>query len=245
MMLAALPWWAWIGPLVVAWVVLAAQYVPPLLIRRWQFAMMRRRFRGKLALTYDDGPDTELTPALIDLLADHDAGATFYLVGFRVDRHPEVCDRLLEAGHELGCHTYWHVNLWKQWPGKGVADIEQAYRAMSRWIPSDAPFRPPWGKLTTWAHLTLVRRARRPVWWTYAVGDTFSPLPDVESVCRRVIRDRGGVLLIHSFHENPEARAFVLTLTRRLLETAREHGLEVCTMREGWSGSRASGGSGS
>lgn len=235
------PWlyWALIGLAGFVLTAIAADYLLPLFVRRRQIMKMNRVFRGKLALTYDDGPDETLTPALLDLLDRYQAKATFFLVGFRAENNPEVCDRLVASRHEVGCHTHWHQNLWKQWPRKGVQQIDFAYHALARWIPVDAPFRPPWGKLTTWTWLALRRRGSMPVWWTHTVGDTLFPLQDVDTVCRQILDRSGGVLLLHCWHARPEQREYVLDLTQRLLEAARDNGLEVCTVSQGLAAGRS------
>lgn len=207
-------------------------YLLPLVIRRRQVTKMSRLFQGKLALTYDDGPDNRATPALLDLLERHQAKATFFLVGWRAERHPHICDRIVEAGHEVGCHSHRHTNQWRQWPWETDRDIERAYRAMSQWMPADAPYRPPLGKLTTWGWFALRRRGSVPVWWTLAARDALPPLPDPEVLCREIMENRGGVLLLH-VHPHPsrmDCREFVLRLTERVLETARENGIEVCPL---------------
>ncbi|MEO3780745.1 bifunctional polysaccharide deacetylase/glycosyltransferase family 2 protein [Micromonospora sp. B11E3] len=72
-----------------------------------------------IALTFDDGPDPRWTPQVLDLLRRHGAHATFFVVGARVNEHPELTRRILAEGHELGSHTFTHADLgsapgWRQ-----------------------------------------------------------------------------------------------------------------------------------
>jgi peptidoglycan/xylan/chitin deacetylase (PgdA/CDA1 family)/GT2 family glycosyltransferase len=69
----------------------------------------RRMPVGTIALTFDDGPDPKWTPRILDVLARHRARATFFQVGSRVNRHPEVSRRVIAEGHEIGSHTFTHV----------------------------------------------------------------------------------------------------------------------------------------
>src|SRR5256885_12286510 len=64
-----------------------------------------------IALTFDDGPDAEWTPRILDALARYGAHATFFEIGSHVNEHPEISRRILAAGHELGVHTFTHVDL--------------------------------------------------------------------------------------------------------------------------------------
>ncbi|MEO3745019.1 bifunctional polysaccharide deacetylase/glycosyltransferase family 2 protein [Plantactinospora sp. B5E13] len=64
-----------------------------------------------IALTFDDGPDPRWTPAILDVLRRHHAKATFFVVGARVNEHPELTRRILAEGHEIGSHTFTHAEL--------------------------------------------------------------------------------------------------------------------------------------
>ena len=64
-----------------------------------------------LALTYDDGPNKRWTPALLEILARHGLKATFFVVGKYVEERPDLVQRAVAEGHEIGNHTYSHANL--------------------------------------------------------------------------------------------------------------------------------------
>ena len=64
-----------------------------------------------IALTFDDGPDPKWTPQILDLLARHEARATFFVIGSKVNEHPELTRRILAEGHEIGAHTFSHAEL--------------------------------------------------------------------------------------------------------------------------------------
>jgi len=64
-----------------------------------------------IALTFDDGPDPEWTPQILDVLGRYGAHATFFEIGSRVNEHPDISRRILAQGHELGVHTFTHINL--------------------------------------------------------------------------------------------------------------------------------------
>jgi peptidoglycan/xylan/chitin deacetylase (PgdA/CDA1 family) len=101
------------------------------------------------ALTFDDGPDPELTPRVLEVLADHHATATFNMMGWNASRHPELVRAVVAAGHELGNHTWTHLDL-TELPARrtrnevdlGRQAIEAAGAVRLRW------FRPPRGELT-------------------------------------------------------------------------------------------------
>ncbi len=67
--------------------------------------------KQKIAITFDDGPHPRYTPIILDILAEYDAHATFFLIGENAERYPELLIRILNEGHEIGNHTYLHANL--------------------------------------------------------------------------------------------------------------------------------------
>jgi cellulose synthase/poly-beta-1,6-N-acetylglucosamine synthase-like glycosyltransferase/peptidoglycan/xylan/chitin deacetylase (PgdA/CDA1 family) len=67
--------------------------------------------RGRVALTFDDGPDPEFTPAILDLLGQYGVKATFFMIGSRVERDPELVRRLVAEGHETGNHSFSHPDF--------------------------------------------------------------------------------------------------------------------------------------
>ncbi|GIJ72225.1 bifunctional polysaccharide deacetylase/glycosyltransferase family 2 protein [Virgisporangium ochraceum] len=66
---------------------------------------------GTVALTFDDGPDPRWTPRVLDVLRRHGARATFFVVGAKVNRYPDLARRIVAEGHELGVHTFTHADL--------------------------------------------------------------------------------------------------------------------------------------
>lgn len=91
-----------------------------------------------VALTFDDGPDPDNTARILDLLKEHNAKATFFVIGEKVKRNPELVKREAEEGHELANHTYHHLFLSNRSFGK----LEGKFwirRRPSRRLPGAAP----------------------------------------------------------------------------------------------------------
>jgi peptidoglycan-N-acetylglucosamine deacetylase len=198
---------------------------------------LRRRCREQRAvvLTYDDGPGHVLTPRLLDVLAEHGGRATFFALGRRATAMPELLDRIVAEGHEIGCHTYDHLNAWHV-PGRAAArDVHAGYDALAPWIEPDGPFRPPFGKLAP-ATVAAARARRVPVClWTHDSGDTYAEQPEPGAVIDAVVADGGGVVLMHDFDREPPEPARVeriLALTAGLVDAAHRRGFAVRTAGE-------------
>jgi peptidoglycan/xylan/chitin deacetylase (PgdA/CDA1 family) len=215
-------------------IVAAGWYLAPM-TPRW--AAVRRlrcwcRATRSLVLTYDDGPDADTTPRLLDLLAARGARATFFLVGSRAAAHPELVQRVVENGHEIGCHTQEHRHAWNESPVRSVIDVIDGYRSLSAWTASNARFRPPYGKLNAGTWFT-VRRRRAPIsWWTEVAGDVADEPPEPRVFVEQVRSSGGGVVLLHDFHRDPRRAAFMLQLTHLLLDAAEAEGWSVRTLSE-------------
>ncbi len=93
-------------------------------------------------LTFDDGPDPDVTPFVLDLLAEYDAKATFFMRGINAEKHPQLVARVLKEGHTIGNHSYSHPDGWRTDSSSYCADVFKA----SNIIDSEM-FRPPYGRI--------------------------------------------------------------------------------------------------
>ncbi|MFF5295744.1 bifunctional polysaccharide deacetylase/glycosyltransferase family 2 protein [Paractinoplanes globisporus] len=85
-----------------------------------------------IALTFDDGPDPTWTPQILDVLAENDAHATFFVVGSEVARHPALTKRITDGGNELGLHTFTHPNLQRIAAWRRTLELSQTQVAIAR-----------------------------------------------------------------------------------------------------------------
>jgi peptidoglycan/xylan/chitin deacetylase (PgdA/CDA1 family) len=101
---------------------------------------------GQIGLTFDDGPNDPHTQRLLDLLAQHQAKATFFLIGKYVRQRPEIVRAIHAAGHAIGNHTYHHPNLIFVSAARLRQELEDCRKALEDAIGAPAPlFRPPFG----------------------------------------------------------------------------------------------------
>jgi peptidoglycan-N-acetylglucosamine deacetylase len=204
-------------------------YFSPWVWRRIRMSAIRKDITDKriLALTYDDGPSEMLTPRLLDLLRQHKATATFFMLGRNAKQFPHLVDRVLQEGHEIGCHSDEHVHAWKAAPWRAVADINAGYERLSSWIRPNAMFRPPYGKMTLPTFWTVRRRGASVWWWTIDSGDAHKVLPKSGEVADELHRQHGGIVLMHDIERSKERDDFVLETTAALLDLAQRESLHV------------------
>jgi peptidoglycan/xylan/chitin deacetylase (PgdA/CDA1 family) len=189
-----------------------------------------------VALTFDDGPDPESTPAVLDALDRLGWTATFFMLGVQVHRHPVVAAAVVSAGHEAAVHGFSHRNHLARGPvdvhrdvARATAVVTAATGARPSW------FRPPYGVLTA-GSLTAARRAGlRPVLWT-AWGRDWEPRTPVQVAGTiKAQLSSGGTVLLHDSDCTARAtgswRATVQALPR-LAELADDLGCTVGPLRD-------------
>jgi peptidoglycan-N-acetylglucosamine deacetylase len=209
----------------------------PWIWRQRRMSIIRRRLttRRVLALTFDDGPNGTLTPELLDLLESHGAHATFFMLGKCAQEHPEIVDRVIQEGHEVGCHSDQHLNAWRVLPWRAIKDIELGYQHLGPWISRSAAFRPPNGKITLPTQCVVLRKGAKIWWWTIDSGDSNETLPAQKTVTDKLREEGGGIVLLHDGAltvRSKERDAYTLSMTAALLNVAKAEGLKTVTLGE-------------
>jgi peptidoglycan/xylan/chitin deacetylase (PgdA/CDA1 family) len=175
---------------------LLAAHVPAL---ARAYGIERRIDRNVVALTFDDGPHPEGTPATLDALAERGATATFFLVGEQVDAHPALARAIVEAGHEVAVHGYRHTLLLRRRARALSADFDRALASIeSATGVTPTLYRPPYGVFSA-RGLELARaRGWRPLLWS-RWGRDWERRATAASIARRASRNLrpGDVVLLH------------------------------------------------
>lgn len=161
-------------------------------------------------LTFDDGPEGEITDWVLNVLERYGAKATFFCKGENAVNNKAQLTRIVEKGHALGNHTYSHINSLNTPTADYVKDVDLADGVLNTVF-----FRPPWGSLTFSAFLQL-RKKYKIVYWSLISGDTFMEKLDLDSNMQRLYRETrpGDIVLFHSCvrHENETKQILPLYL---------------------------------
>jgi peptidoglycan/xylan/chitin deacetylase (PgdA/CDA1 family) len=158
---------------------------------------------GQMALTYDDGPNDPHTQRLLDLLAEHQAKATFFLIGKYVRQRPDLVQAIRAAGHVIGNHTESHPNLIFTSAAQVKKELESCSKALQDATGETAPlFRPPFGGRRPGVLRIARRLGLEPVMWSVTGYDwnARSGQDIVNKVVKAVegrSRKQGEVVLLH------------------------------------------------
>jgi len=152
-----------------------------------------------IALTFDDGPHPEGTPAVLELLAAAGVTATFFLVGEQVERRPALAAEIAAAGHEIALHGYRHTLLLRRTPAALAADLDRAVEAIhdaTGRLPTS--YRAPYGVFSVYALRLARRRGWAPTLWS-RWGRDWERRATPAAIARRAARSLspGDIVLLH------------------------------------------------
>jgi peptidoglycan/xylan/chitin deacetylase (PgdA/CDA1 family) len=178
----------------------------------------------QLALTYDDGPNDPHTLRLLDVLAKHDAKATFFLIGSYVRRRPEIARAVQAAGHEIGNHTYTHPNLIFVSAARLRHELEDCNKALEDALGmTPRLFRPPFGGRRPGVLRTARALGLQTVMWSVSSKDWKADSAQfiLAEITPGLHSGRAEVLLMHDgSHLGFGAdRSHTIEATRLLLES--------------------------
>jgi peptidoglycan/xylan/chitin deacetylase (PgdA/CDA1 family) len=181
--------------------------------QRYGATIHRERAAGRrIALTYDDGPNPGQTPRLLDLLARHDAKATFFLIGKWAEREPALIREIAAAGHAIGNHTYSHPTM----PAHGAERIREELRRCSEAVEASgerfstvdgaALMRPPYGRRRPVTLRTMREEGYVPVTWSIT-GYDWRAHTTARAIIRRCERaGDGDIILLHDGADTEPAK---------------------------------------
>lgn len=185
--------------------------------------------QGEIALSFDDGPDPVVTPIVLDLLDRHDAKASFFCTGARVERHGELAREIVARGHRIENHTYAHRHTFSMLGLRGYErELRRAQEAIFA-ATGRAPqfFRAPAGLRNPFLDPVLIRLGLRLCSWTRRGFDTATH--DQNRVTARLL-DRlsaGDILLLHDGNcaRTAHGTPVVIEVLPRVLEACAARGL--------------------
>ncbi|GAB6929661.1 polysaccharide deacetylase family sporulation protein PdaB [Paenibacillus sp. JCM 10914] len=155
-----------------------------------------------IALTFDDGPDAHTTVQILDLLKQYEAKATFFVVGNRVEKHPDIVARELSEGHEIGNHSYTHPPFQNINSSRLVNELNKTQDAIFQATGiRTVLFRPPGGSYNESIVRTSKDIGMLTVLWSWHQDTLDWRKPGVNRIVKKVLDNahNGDIVLMHDF----------------------------------------------
>ncbi|MFC2104088.1 polysaccharide deacetylase family protein [Bacteroidota bacterium] len=165
-------------------------------------------FTGKdneLFLTFDDGPNPEVTPWVISILKEYNAKATFFCLGKNVETYPELYQQILDEGHSVGNHGYLHLEGWKTSNETYIQNVQKSAQLIDSNL-----FRPPYGKIRP-KQLTYLKHDFKIVMWDVLSQD-YEIKENNEKCLQNIIdyAESGSIIVFHDTQKAEKCLKYVL-----------------------------------
>lgn len=181
----------------------------------------RRRVKGKVVyLTFDDGPDPEVTPWVMQELDASDAKATFFTVGDNAKKYPEIITELRERGHHVANHTYNHLKGWTTSKKRYLQNVEQCAEV----IGEKTLFRPPYGQLD-WRMIPNLTKEYEVIMWDVLAKDYLKNLNIQRALQRMKKQTRSGSIVV--FHDSKKMEPNLRQLLPQYLGFLKSNGYKM------------------
>ncbi len=185
-------------------------------------------------LTFDDGPIPEVTPKVLEILDKYGVKATFFMVGENIDKHPEVFEQVVKAGHAIGNHTYNHMKGWRVSTATYLDNVRQWEEAVERNYPKGYPapvlnrFRPPYGRTWVWQRKAVKKTGYEIYLWDVLTRD-YNPCRTPEAMLKQIKREtRPGSII--NFHDSIKSNERMLEVLPQAIEWLLENKYEIKTL---------------
>lgn len=225
-------WWSLIVLLLIIFIIYCL--LPSYWARNCSRGVVRKgpQDRKKIALTFDDGPNPNYTPELLNILKEYGVKATFFTMGKQAKLYPEIIERMDREGHVIGCHSYSHRHAWLMPPFYTLRDMKQTYCILSD-ILGKAPkwYRPPWGTFNLFSMYAAKRLNLDLVYWSIEAQD-WAKSTSVEHIYSTVIKNAkpGSIIVLHDNQGAPGAPDRTLKALPVIIQTLHEQGYRFVSL---------------
>lgn len=221
-------WWYVLLFLAFFWVILIGSFS-----MSWDFFLIaitsnHNISEKKIAITFDDGPNSKFTSKVLQLLKDYDAKATFFCIGKHVKKYPELLKSITSEGHDIGNHSYSHSKMidfksTEEW----LTELKQTDQVIFN-ATGEKPtlFRPPFGVTTPNLAKALKVTGHQVIGWNIRPFDTTIKNPD--TILKRIVKkiQPGAIILLHDNHDRIEI------VLEQLLQFLKKNDYQMVTIKE-------------
>jgi peptidoglycan/xylan/chitin deacetylase (PgdA/CDA1 family) len=182
--------------------------------RTWGFSLDQ----SVVYLTFDDGPNPELTPWILDVLFEQKIKATFFCVGENIKKYPAIFNRIKEEGHQIANHSMRHEKGTKTKWIEYRKSIEETAQLVENNL-----FRPPYGRVAMWQSAKLAKQYKI-IMWSWLSNDFDKDIPIQKILDKAKKQIRGGHIIV--LHDNDNFEERVKNILPRIIEIIQAKGLE-------------------
>lgn len=154
----------------------------------------KTRSDKRIFLTFDDGPIPDVTTEVLLILKNYGIQATFFCVGENIDKHPHIFEQVQAAGHQIGNHTYNHLNGWKSNDQIYLDNIEKCHQYTASKL-----FRPPYGVIKR-SQIAALQKKYEIIMWDVISGDVNEKISKEECLKNVLKHSRNGSIIV--FHDH-------------------------------------------
>jgi peptidoglycan/xylan/chitin deacetylase (PgdA/CDA1 family) len=164
----------------------------------------------KIFITFDDGPEPEVTPAIMDILKQYNAKATFFCLGIKILKNQNLLKEIRENGHTIGNHSFHHVPGNKTTVSEFIREVEKCNALVSSKF-----YRPPYGKISS-RQAKAINKQYHIILWDVLPGDFDPGISKEKCLARSVKNTKDGTIIV--FHDSLKSKEKVLYTLPRYLE---------------------------
>lgn len=170
--------------------------------------------KSKVHFTFDDGPDINITPKILEILKKYNQKATFFCIGHKIEKHPKIIQQIISEGHKIGNHSYTHSNFFDLYKtSKVIHEIEKTNKLIKKITGEKCPiFRPPFGLTNPNIAKAVKKLNMEVIAWNIRSYDT---IKDKETVLKRINKTKKGDIIL--FHDTKEQTVEILDEFLRLV----------------------------
>jgi len=180
---------------------------------------------GEVSFTFDDGPDSEVTPKVLDVLREANVKAAFFIIGRNAEKHPELVQKIVDEGHVIGNHTYNHDYVFSK--ASAEKQVTEGQEAIEKIIgKKPAYFRPPFGVMTPEIASAVKKERCAIIGWDLRSQD--GVIRTKEATIKRVQSHlkKATVLLFHDTNPTtPDA-------LRKIIQLCKQNGMKIVSLPE-------------
>jgi peptidoglycan/xylan/chitin deacetylase (PgdA/CDA1 family) len=182
---------------------------------------------GGVILSFDDGPNNVNTPMILDALKSKNTKAVFFMIGQEMKTHPEVVKRIIDEGHEVGMHSYYHNKIQESSISEVMQEVYKSIEVFNEFGIKSKYFRPVWGTMSLFQLIICVKNGISTVLWSLDSNDYKKN--GTQSIIDNVVDNvkPGDIVLFH------DDVSFTIEAIGVIIDKIRQRGIKFVGLSDG------------